>query len=195
MVPSTSRAVDQGGYAVYQQNINNNATNSRPFLTADGWVWFQGTDNRLWRMRTNGSQQSNPGNTTTLTSPTVSVGGWIYFQGTDYYLWRMFGDGSQKIIVDGNWTASALTVSAMSIVNGIPGEWVYWREPRTTSCGKISCQPALRAPKPQMCHITFSRLPTRLRAPRAVAAALPSSTALAARRARLPRPATRSMPG
>jgi hypothetical protein len=55
---------------VFQQNINGNKTSSTPFVTADGWVWFQGTDNKLWCMRTDGSQQSNFTNNRTLTPPT-----------------------------------------------------------------------------------------------------------------------------
>ena len=111
-----------------QQSRPGNATTlSTPFVTADGWVWFQGPDNALCRMKTDGSELSKPGNATTLTSPTVSASGWVYFQGTDYYLWRMFSDGSQKIVVDGNWTASGVAVTPMTVVNGIPGEWAYWR--------------------------------------------------------------------
>jgi hypothetical protein len=32
-----------------QYVINDNTTSSTPFVTSDGWVYFRGTDNKLWR--------------------------------------------------------------------------------------------------------------------------------------------------
>src|ERR1700733_12418868 len=61
-----------------QHQLGNNTTLSTPFVTSDNWVWFQGTDDKLWKVHTDGSQQSQPGNNTTSSSPVV-LGEWAYF--------------------------------------------------------------------------------------------------------------------
>ncbi|MGI9073134.1 MAG: hypothetical protein ACR2JB_17910 [Bryobacteraceae bacterium] len=33
-----------------QSQIGNNTTKSTPFVTVDGWAWFQGTDDKLWKV-------------------------------------------------------------------------------------------------------------------------------------------------
>ncbi|MGA9600619.1 MAG: hypothetical protein WBS22_10305, partial [Methylocystis sp.] len=35
-----------------QYNIGNNTTKDAPFVTSDGWVYFRGTDNALWKIST-----------------------------------------------------------------------------------------------------------------------------------------------
>jgi hypothetical protein len=96
---------------VVQYKIGNNTTSSMPFVTSDNWVWFQGTDNRLWKVCTDGTQQSQPGNNTTAASPFV-LGDWAYFRGTDNKLWRMKTDGSSQNVINNNTTASTPFVTA-----------------------------------------------------------------------------------
>jgi hypothetical protein len=76
------RAAGREGDTVDQVQINNNTTKSRPFVTADGWVWFQGTDNGLWKVQTDGNpqSQSKPGNNATYSTPFVTADGWVCFR-------------------------------------------------------------------------------------------------------------------
>jgi hypothetical protein len=74
-----------------QSQIGSNTTSSTPFVVGDpnggAWVYFQGTDNTLWKVRDDGSQQTKIGNNTTESTPFVTPdprgGAWVYFQGTD----------------------------------------------------------------------------------------------------------------
>jgi hypothetical protein len=105
------------------QWIGNNTTKSTPFVTPDGWVWFQGTGdgadgNRLWKMRTDGTERSNPGRRHTYSSPVV-VGDWVYFQWQRNFLWRMRTNGDDPKVI-GRDAASA---SAPFVADG----WVYFR--------------------------------------------------------------------
>lgn len=78
-------------------------TQSTPCVTADGWVFFRGgieagEEDRLCRVRVDGTQPSRLGGNTTASTPAVGrrqqigykVGRWVYFQGTDDKLWRLF---------------------------------------------------------------------------------------------------------
>jgi hypothetical protein len=94
-----------------QHQLGDNTTSSTPFVTSDNWVWFQGTDNRLWKVCTDGSQQSQPGNNTTSSSPVVA-GDYVYFRGTDNKLWRMKTDGSSQNVINHNTTASSPFVTS-----------------------------------------------------------------------------------
>jgi hypothetical protein len=94
--------------------IGNNTTKSTPFVTTDGWVWFQGTDNKLWKVFNDGTQQSQPGNNTTSSSPIV-IGQLVYFQGTDNKLWQMHTDGTQQVNLGGNTTSSTPAATADSV--------------------------------------------------------------------------------
>jgi hypothetical protein len=111
-------------YATYEQSqIGNNTTASTPFVTPDpsggAWVYFQGTDNTLWKVRDDGSQQSQIGNNTTASTPFVTPDGWVYFQGTDNTLWKVRDDGSQQSQIANNTTASTPFVT--------PDGWVYFQ--------------------------------------------------------------------
>jgi hypothetical protein len=66
-------------------------------------VWFQGTDDKLWKVFNDGTHGSQPGNHKTSSSPLV-VGGWVYFRGTDNKLWRMKTDGSSQNVINNNTT-------------------------------------------------------------------------------------------
>jgi hypothetical protein len=103
---------------VSQNQIGNNTTSSTPFVTPDGWVWFQGTDDKLWKVHPDGSQQSQPRDNATSSAPFV-VGGWVYFRGTDNKLWRMATDGSSQNVVNNNTTSSTPYVT--------PDGWVWFQ--------------------------------------------------------------------
>jgi predicted alpha-1,6-mannanase (GH76 family) len=126
-----------------QSQIRGNTTKSMPFVTAritgegpaqpgpkrrlqiQDWVYFQGTDNKLWRVRNDGSQQSQIGKNTTSSTPFVTSRGdddWIYFQGTDNKLWRVKHDGSRQSQIGNNTTASMPFVT----LHG-NDDWVYFR--------------------------------------------------------------------
>jgi hypothetical protein len=100
-----------GTNIVNQEQVGNNTTASTPFVTSDGWVWFQGTDNRLWKVFNDGTQQSQPGNNTT-SSPPVVVGEYVYFRGTDNKLWRMKTDGTAQNVIHNNTTSSTPCVTS-----------------------------------------------------------------------------------
>jgi hypothetical protein len=101
-----------------QYSINHNATASAPFVTPDGWVWFQGVDRRLWKVLSDGSQQSQPGSCLTLSAPFVQ-GDWVYFQNTDGQLTRLKTDGSAHNVINGIYTQSTPFVT--------PDGWVWYQ--------------------------------------------------------------------
>lgn len=101
-----------------QNQIGNNTTASRPFVTPDGVVYFRGTDNKLWRVNSDGTSQKQIGNNTTKSTPFVTADGWVWFQGTDNKLWKVFNDGSQQSQPRGNTTSSSPTVV---------GDYVYFQ--------------------------------------------------------------------
>lgn len=102
----------------HQIRIGNNTTKSTPFVTADGWVYFQGTDDKLWKVRDDGSGQMQIGGNTTKSTPFVTPDGWVWFQGRDNKLWKVFNDGTQQSQPGNNHTSSSPTVL---------GDWVYFR--------------------------------------------------------------------
>ncbi len=104
-----------------QNQIGNNTTKSTPFVTAGGWVWFQGTDNKLYKVFNDGTQLSRPGANDAASTPFVTPDGWVWFQGANNELYKMFNDGSQQSRPGANDTLSSPTVV---------GDWVYFRGPK-----------------------------------------------------------------
>jgi len=101
-----------------QNQIANNMTSSSPFVTADEVIYFQGPDNKLMRVNSDGSNQSQIGNNTTKSTPFVTPDGWVWFQGTNDELLKVFNDGSQLSRPGANDTTSSPIVV---------GGWVYFR--------------------------------------------------------------------
>ena len=114
--------------------------------TNEVWIYFQGTDNKLWKVRNDaaGSGLSNIGGNFTRSSPYVSEDGWVYFQGTDIFndgteevlrgkLWSIFNDGTQQAQLGGNYTASTPKVGAIQFVGGQLSRWVYFQEALTNN--------------------------------------------------------------
>ena len=124
-----------------QSQIGGNTTKAMPFVTArlipegqpgpkrrlqiQDWVYFRGTDDKLWRVKNDGSQQSQIGRNTTSSTPFVVSRGdddWVYFQGTDNKLWRVKHDGSQQSQIGRNTTAAMPFVTQHG-----SDDWVYFR--------------------------------------------------------------------
>ncbi len=105
---------------MFQENVNGNKTRSQPFVTADGWVWFQGeNNNHLLRVFNDGSKQSRPGGHSTSSTPFVTADGWVWFRATDNGLWKMRADGSQLSRPGNNSTSDQPVVTADG--------WVWFR--------------------------------------------------------------------
>jgi hypothetical protein len=80
-------------------------------------IYFQGTDNTLWRMKRDGSGGTKVAGFKTASSPVV-FGDHIFFRGTDNQLWRSDLDGSNGMNLGGNKTNSTPCVT---------GEYVYFQ--------------------------------------------------------------------
>jgi len=113
-----------------QNQIGNNTTASSPFVTAEGVVYFQGTDGdkKLWRVNGDGTGQTQIGANQTNSTPLVFAdpvtGEWVYFQGTDNKLWKVRGDsaGTDLTQIGPNKTASTpfVTYDGSDV-------WVYFQ--------------------------------------------------------------------
>ena len=68
-------------------------------------LYFQGTDNKLWRTNPDGSAGVNLGEYQTKSTP-IAFGNYIYFQGTDDKLWRINLDGTGGVDLGGYKTSS-----------------------------------------------------------------------------------------
>ena len=70
-------------------------------MPAGSRVYFQGTDNTLWVINSDGTGQRKVGNNKTKSSPFVIEGppfgpDRVYFQGTDDTLWKVNSDGKEQ---------------------------------------------------------------------------------------------------
>src|SRR5216684_9314442 len=85
-----------------QNQIGNNST---AFVFADPvtgeWVYFQGTNDKLWKVRGDsaGTSLTQIGTNKTKSSPFVTFDSstgdvWVYFQGIDDKLWKVKNDGA-----------------------------------------------------------------------------------------------------
>ena len=90
--------------------IGGNTTASSPCAAGD-WVYFRGTDDRLWKINADGTGRVNIGGNKTSAAPFVA-GDRVYFRGTDDKLWKINADGTAQANVGGNKTSSAPFVSA-----------------------------------------------------------------------------------
>jgi hypothetical protein len=79
--------------------------NDNPFPLATR-IYFQGTDNKLWRLNPDGSGGTNLGGYKTKSTPVV-FGTHLYFQGTDDALWQINLDGTGGMHVGGGYKTSA----------------------------------------------------------------------------------------
>jgi Domain of unknown function (DUF5050) len=77
-------------------------------------LYFQGTDDKLWKLNIDGTGGVNLGGYKTRSSPVVA-GDFIYFQGTDDKLWKVKLDGTGGVNLGGYKCASSPTVTADKI--------------------------------------------------------------------------------
>jgi hypothetical protein len=136
--------VNDNGNCSSQYHIGENMpagkqyTKSTPFVVPDpnsgAWIYYQGTDNTLWKIKDDGSQQSNICNNTTAATPFVASltdGRWVYFEGTDNALWKVKDDGncSSQYHIGENMPAGKQYTSSTPFVVPDPnsGAWIYYR--------------------------------------------------------------------
>ena len=93
-------------------NPNAFKTLSDVFVAADGYMYFRGTDDTLWRSKTDGTDGSNPNGFKTLSDVFVAADGYMYFRGTDDTLWRSKTDGTDGSNPNGFKTLSNVFVAA-----------------------------------------------------------------------------------
>lgn len=115
--------------------FGNNYTKSPPFVFRDptgDWVYFQGTDDRLLRVRTNGADGMWLGRNYTKSSPFVAQDPsgdiWVYFQGTDDRLLRVKSDGTRPeddIPPKAQFTGIYINSTPFVTTDG----WVYFQAP------------------------------------------------------------------
>jgi hypothetical protein len=100
--------------------VGTNTTDSAPFVTVAGWVYFRGhNDNKLWKVFNDGSGLMQIGDNYTASTPVVTSDGWVYFQGTDNRLLKVFNDGSGGTQIGNNTTDSPPFVT--------DDGWVYFQ--------------------------------------------------------------------
>ena len=127
-----------------QQSNLTNTTASTPFVLpavapeTGYWIYFQGTDGALWKLKDDGSQQYHIGQNATAgaqwtaASPFVlrdsSGAVWVYYTGTDRALWKVKDDGTALTHIGQNapsgpqWTVA--TPFALADPQG--SVWVYY---------------------------------------------------------------------
>jgi len=95
-----------------QNQIGANTTASSPFVAPGDILYFQGTDNKLWKVNGDGTDQIQIGTNTTSSTPFVFsdplTGKWVYFRGTDDRLLKVRDDsaGSDLTWIGNNKTSS-----------------------------------------------------------------------------------------
>jgi hypothetical protein len=87
-------------------------THSNVFAAADGFMYFRGTDDKVWRVSTDQKISSNPGGFKTQSDVFVAADGFMYFRGTDDKVWRVSTDGSVATNPGGFKTHSNVFVGA-----------------------------------------------------------------------------------
>lgn len=107
-----------GGRSPFLYWIGGAQTDATPFVSSDNWVYFRGTDHKLFKVTIDGFGLQKVGTTGIASTPWVTTDGWVWFQGSDNKLYKIFNDGSQLSQPGNNKTTSSPVV-----VNGC----VYFR--------------------------------------------------------------------
>jgi hypothetical protein len=94
-------------------NLGGYKTKSTPVVFGDS-IYFQGTDNKLWKVRQDGTNGVHLGGYDTNSTPFVTDQ-YIYFQGTDDKLWRIELDGSHGVNL-GRYKSKSAPVVAESFI-------------------------------------------------------------------------------
>ncbi|HEV2424195.1 MAG TPA: DUF5050 domain-containing protein [Terriglobia bacterium] len=124
-------------YGDYEQafipyiTYTNDTTASTPVAVPDPnggvWIYYQGTDNGLWKVKDDGTGQLQINDNSTASTPFVvpdPQGAWVYFKGTDSTLWKVRDNGTLQAQIGNNTTAS--TPFVVPDPNGGPA-WVYFQ--------------------------------------------------------------------
>ncbi|KZD25651.1 hypothetical protein [Tardiphaga robiniae] len=77
-------------------------TISTPFVTTDGWIWFQDPNNALMRISREGTKAAEHIGGHYVSSNPVVFGDWVYFLGLNGVLMRMKTDGSVSSDIGGH---------------------------------------------------------------------------------------------
>jgi hypothetical protein len=125
-----------------QNQIGNNTTASTPFVTPGDVVYFQGTDNKLWRVNSDGTDQYQIGTNTTDSEPFVFTDpatgeDWIFFRGhSDNNLWKVKADsvGTGLLNIGGHKTKSTPFVTFDSSTGDV---WVYFQSTDNNKLMKV----------------------------------------------------------
>jgi hypothetical protein len=99
-------------WAVSRPQANEFKTHSDVLVAADGFMYFRGTDDKVWRVSTDEKVSSNPGGFKTHSDVFVAADGFMYFRGTDDKVWRVSTDGSVSSNPGGFKTQSDVFVGA-----------------------------------------------------------------------------------
>jgi hypothetical protein len=75
-------------------------------------MYFLGTDDKVWRVKTDGTGGTNPGGFKTQSDVFVAADGFMYFRGTDDKVWRVKTDGTGGTNPGGFKTHSDVFVAA-----------------------------------------------------------------------------------
>jgi hypothetical protein len=96
------------------------------------WVFFRGTDNALWRVADDGTQQwhitsptygQNYTNSMPFVLPDPDGGNCVFFQGTKNELWKVHDDGSRQSQIGNNTTNS----TPFAVPDPAGGAWVFFQ--------------------------------------------------------------------
>jgi Domain of unknown function (DUF5050) len=90
-------------------------------------VFFQGIDNRVWRIELDGSQGIVLGANLSSNSPPFVASNYVFFQGTDKSVWRCNLDGTDAFILGGNLQSSSSPVVCGSFVYFQGTDNTFWR--------------------------------------------------------------------
>ncbi len=132
-------------------NLAGHTSLSTPFV-AGGVVFFQGTDNKLWRVNIDGSD-SRPLHYESRSAPFVQDG-YVYFQGKGNKLWRIKSDGTGGTQL-GNHTTLSTPFVAEGVVFFQGTDNKLWRVNIDGSDSRVLHDESRSAPFVQDGHVYF----------------------------------------
>ena len=109
------------------------ATNSTPFVGADGFVYFQGTDNTVWKVDKSSGSGTKLGGYKANSMPYAATDGFVYFEGTRQDLWRVDAMDGTGASVQGYKTNSPPFVPGDGFVYFQGTDNKLWKVPTTGS--------------------------------------------------------------
>jgi hypothetical protein len=116
-------------------NLGGFNTNSTPFFGVDGFVYFQGTDNTVWKVNSTDGSGATVGGFKSNSMPYAAADGFVYFQGTDNTLWRVNAIDGTGATVQGFKTNSPPCVPGDGFIYFQGTDNKLWKVPTTGSGG------------------------------------------------------------